>query len=55
MYDFQLFVYHESLARTIDEELDNDLILEDAPEEGEQGDDDEGSRWVFTNFMFALY
>uniref|UniRef100_A0A915PJJ4 WAPL domain-containing protein n=1 Tax=Setaria digitata TaxID=48799 RepID=A0A915PJJ4_9BILA len=30
----QLFVYHESLARSIDEELDNDLVIEDTPDDG---------------------
>ncbi|KAM3726829.1 Wings apart-like protein [Dirofilaria immitis] len=29
----QLFVYHESLARSIDEELDNDLVIEDAQDD----------------------
>ncbi|EJD75809.1 hypothetical protein LOAG_17116 [Loa loa] len=40
----QLFVYHESLARSIDEELDNDLVIEDAPDDSvsheEEAEDD---------------
>uniref|UniRef100_A0A0R3RS57 WAPL domain-containing protein n=1 Tax=Elaeophora elaphi TaxID=1147741 RepID=A0A0R3RS57_9BILA len=40
----QLFVYHESLARSIDEELDNDLSIEDAPDDSvsheEEAEDD---------------
>ncbi|VDM98538.1 unnamed protein product [Thelazia callipaeda] len=36
----QLFAHHESLARSIDEELDNDLVIEDAPTD----DTDEGAR-----------
>lgn len=34
---------HESAARTVDEELDRDLILEDAPNEsGTEEDSDDG-------------
>ncbi|VDK87429.1 unnamed protein product [Litomosoides sigmodontis] len=40
----QLFVYHESLARSIDEELDNDLVIEDTPDDSfnqeEEAEDD---------------
>uniref|UniRef100_A0A2K6W5H4 WAPL domain-containing protein n=1 Tax=Onchocerca volvulus TaxID=6282 RepID=A0A2K6W5H4_ONCVO len=41
----QLFVYHESLARSIDEELDNDLVIEDAPDDSvshEEETEDDG-------------
>lgn len=41
----QIFLMHESAARTVDEELDRDLILEDAPNESgteEDSDDDDG-------------
>lgn len=38
--NFQLFVYHESIARSIDEELDNDLVLEDVPDDSNCTDDD---------------
>ncbi|KAK6109914.1 Wings apart-like protein regulation of heterochromatin family protein [Brugia pahangi] len=36
----QLFVYHESLARSIDEELDNDLVIEDAPDDSVSHDEE---------------
>ncbi|KAL3981714.1 Wings apart-like protein regulation of heterochromatin family protein [Acanthocheilonema viteae] len=40
----QLFVCHESMARSIDEELDNDLVIEDTPDDSinheEEAEDD---------------
>ncbi|VDN57702.1 unnamed protein product [Dracunculus medinensis] len=39
-----LFVYHESIARSIDEELDNDLVLEDVPDDSNCTDDDDDGR-----------
>ncbi|MFH4979779.1 hypothetical protein AB6A40_006488 [Gnathostoma spinigerum] len=36
------FLYHDSRARTVDEELDNDLVLEDVPEGSGNEDEDEG-------------
>ncbi|VDK45233.1 unnamed protein product [Anisakis simplex] len=43
----QIFLMHESAARTVDEELDRDLILEDAPDETDaetdnNSDEDDG-------------
>ncbi|KHN88975.1 Wings apart-like -like protein [Toxocara canis] len=35
----QIFLMHESAARTVDEELDRDLILEDAPNESDNEED----------------
>uniref|UniRef100_A0A914V3C9 WAPL domain-containing protein n=1 Tax=Plectus sambesii TaxID=2011161 RepID=A0A914V3C9_9BILA len=42
-----MFLRHEAAARTVDEELDRDLELDDAPEEEEKGgSDDEGDKHV---------
>lgn len=36
----QMFLFHDAAARTVDEELDNDLVLEDAPNGNEPEDDE---------------
>lgn len=42
-----MFVYHESLARSIDEELDNDLVIEDAPDDNINHDEEAEGYFLF--------